>query len=267
VLVIPNIEIQGGRSLRTVANDSSVALDIYSDDPIEMALLWRKENAKSIHVTDYDALLNQSLENLDIVIRMSRTVEVPVQLITRIPTVAHCEELLTGGIYRMILHELLFTDPEGVAALIRRFGPSRICAGAITQSGVLFGIDIEGRSIPTLEFAALAESLGMNRIFFSDREYDGRLRGPNFAELRRLASATNLQITAAGGVASVEHLWMLQEMQPLGIDSVVIGRAFYENRFPCQELWRDIEIERRRDGHNWRDEISTSRLANRPRPD
>lgn len=267
MLVIPNIEIQGGRSLRTVSSDSPDACDVYSDDPIEMALLWRKENAKSIHVTDYDALFNQSLANLDIVVRMSRTVEIPVQLITRVPTVAQCADLLTGGIYRIILHDLLFADPEGVTALIRRFGSSRICAGAITQSGVLFGIQVEGRPVPTLEFAVLAESLGMNRIFFSDREYDGRLRGPNFAELRRLASATTLQITAAGGVASVEHLWMLQEMGPLGIDSVVIGRAFYENRFPCQEIWRDIEIERRKQGHNWRDEISTSRLANRPRPD
>ena len=113
----------------------------------------------------------------------------------------------------------------------------------------------------TIEFASLAESLGMNRIFFSDREYDGQLRGPNLAELRRLASATSLHITAAGGVASVEHLWMLQEMRPLGVDSVVIGRAFYENRFPCQELWRDIEVERMKSGKSWKDEISTSRLA------
>jgi phosphoribosylformimino-5-aminoimidazole carboxamide ribotide isomerase len=30
-------------------------------------------------------------------------------------------------------------------------------------------------------------------------------------------------------------------LTPLGIDSVIIGRALYENRFPCQELWRIAE--------------------------
>jgi phosphoribosylformimino-5-aminoimidazole carboxamide ribotide isomerase len=27
----------------------------------------------------------------------------------------------------------------------------------------------------------------------------------------------------------------------LGVDSVIIGRALYENRFPCQKLWRVAE--------------------------
>jgi phosphoribosylformimino-5-aminoimidazole carboxamide ribotide isomerase len=33
----------------------------------------------------------------------------------------------------------------------------------------------------------------------------------------------------------------LQALIPIGIDSVIIGRALYENRFPCQKLWRLAE--------------------------
>jgi len=28
---------------------------------------------------------------------------------------------------------------------------------------------------------------------------------------------------------------------PAGVDSVIVGRALYENRFPCQKLWRVAE--------------------------
>jgi phosphoribosylformimino-5-aminoimidazole carboxamide ribotide isomerase len=50
-----------------------------------------------------------------------------------------------------------------------------------------------------------------------------------------------MRITAAGGVSSPSHLWALQELQPLGLDSVIVGRALYENKFPCQKIWRQAE--------------------------
>lgn len=260
MLVIPAIELQDGRCLRMVASDDPFSVQVYSADPVQMALLWRKENARSLHITDYDAILGNPFNNLPTVQQIAAAVEIPIQLITRFQSIEQCRELLQSGIYRLTLHEQILRDPDGVSELLREYGPSRICASAISQGGNLFMIQHQGKPVPTLEFAALAESLGIRRLLFSDREYDGRLLGPNFAALRRLAEATSLQITAAGGVASVQDLWRLQEMRPLGIDSVVIGRAFYENRFPCQELWRDIEIERRKTGGSWVEEISTSRL-------
>jgi len=33
----------------------------------------------------------------------------------------------------------------------------------------------------------------------------------------------------------------VQELEPYGIDSVVIGRALYQNKFACQGLWRRCE--------------------------
>lgn len=260
MLVIPAIELQEGRCLRMVACDDPFAEQVYSADPVQMALLWRKENARSIHITDYDAILGNSFNNESIVRQIASSVEIPIQLITRFHSIEQCRELLDFGIYRLILHEQILFKPDEVAELLQQYGSSRICASAISQNDNLFMIQRDGTPVPTIEFAALAEGLGIRRLLFSDREYDGRLLGPNFAALRTLAESTSLQITAAGGVASVQDLWRLQEMRPLGVDSVVIGRAFYENRFPCQELWRDIEVERRKQGGNWVEEISTSRL-------
>jgi phosphoribosylformimino-5-aminoimidazole carboxamide ribotide isomerase len=47
-----------------------------------------------------------------------------------------------------------------------------------------------------------------------------------------------MRITASGGISGLDDLMKIQELEPLGVDSVVIGRALYENRFPCQEIWR-----------------------------
>jgi phosphoribosylformimino-5-aminoimidazole carboxamide ribotide isomerase len=262
MLVIPAIELKSDRCVRTISVGPHRDGLVYSNEPASMALLWRRENAKTLHVLDRDGLYDCNPINREAILEVVSTIEIPVQLVACFATAEECEEWLKGGVYRIFLHDLIQREPEAVKALLERYGPSRICAGAITRDGHISTTWRPLEETDTVEFALAARALGIKRAFFTDRNYEGVLRGPNFDELRRLATATHMQITAAGGVATVEHLWMLQEMECLGIDSVVIGRAFYENSFPCQELWRDIELERRRGDNGWTNGVSTSTLVN-----
>jgi phosphoribosylformimino-5-aminoimidazole carboxamide ribotide isomerase len=50
-----------------------------------------------------------------------------------------------------------------------------------------------------------------------------------------------MRITAAGGITGLDDLLRIQALERCGVDSVVIGRALYENRFACQALWRKCE--------------------------
>ncbi|MEP7219856.1 MAG: HisA/HisF-related TIM barrel protein [Bacteroidota bacterium] len=260
MLIIPAIEINDGRCVRTIVNNGADAL-VYSDDPVEMALLWRRENAKTLHILDRNGLYDGTLDNRDAILSAVDMVEIPVQLVGRFSSVEECESWLSGGVYRIFLHDLIQRDPDGVRYLVSRYGPSRICVALITLSGHLSSTWRALGEVDDIEFALAARELGIRRLFFTDRNYEGILRGPNFEELGRIAEGTRMQITAAGGIATVEHLWMLQEMERAGVDSVVIGRAFYENCFPCQQLWRDIEIDKKKQGSGWGEDVSTSQLA------
>lgn len=260
MLVIPAIEIENHRCIRTVISDPSDARSVYPSDPAEMALLWRKENAKTLHVSDYGALYGGKMENFDEIVSIVRQVEIPIEVMSRCSSVEECAQWLDAGVYRLVVHDLILHDPEGVKNLLGSYGPSRLSAGAITREGKLCDTWREVEKLDAVEFAARAKSLGFRRLFFTDRDYVGVLRGPNFDQLHRVATEAKMPITAAGGVATVEHLWRLQSMEPLGIDAVVIGRAFYEDRFPCQQLWRDVEYERMQKGAE-SEEVSTSRLA------
>ncbi len=260
MLVIPAIELKSDRCVRTIHVGPNDGL-VYSDDPLEMAMLWRRENARTLHVLDRDGLYDGSPVNREAIVEIVSRIDIPVQIISAFVDVVDAEAWLAAGVYRIFLHDLLERDPEGVAGLVARFGPSRICAGVIARNGRTnhtWRPDTPERD--NVEFAQAAAALGIKRLFFTDRQYEGELHGPNFAELERLATGSGLHVTAAGGVATVEHVWRLQEMETIGIDSVVIGRAFYENSFPCQQLWRDVELERRKAGLEWRDGVSTSSL-------
>ncbi|MEX0599005.1 MAG: 1-(5-phosphoribosyl)-5-((5-phosphoribosylamino)methylideneamino)imidazole-4-carboxamide isomerase, partial [Rhodothermales bacterium] len=46
-----------------------------------------------------------------------------------------------------------------------------------------------------------------------------------------------------------EDLIRLKEIESYGVDSVIIGRALYENKFPCQQFWcwnykDDVDLDR-----------------------
>jgi phosphoribosylformimino-5-aminoimidazole carboxamide ribotide isomerase len=76
---------------------------------------------------------------------------------------------------------------------------------------------------------------------YADTSWEGTLQGPDLACLKEIADYSSMRITVGGGIGGPEQLWALQELRSIGIDSVVIGRALYENKFPCQGMWRSIE--------------------------
>jgi phosphoribosylformimino-5-aminoimidazole carboxamide ribotide isomerase len=259
LLVIPAIEIENHRCYRTIKSKGGAG-EPGMEEPAETARLWRTENAKSIHVTDYDGLYGGRMENFEEIHSIVERIEIPVMLLARCADADECRRWLDGGVYRIVVHDLIVREPESVRELLGQYGGSRVVAGAITRGGRLCETWRDVDALDAVEFAGLAKELGFRRLFFTDRDYEGVMRGPNYDELTRLAGATTLPITSAGGVATVEHLWRLQELESLGVDSVVIGRAFYENSFPCQQLWRDVELERRRDHPDTEEAVSTSRL-------
>jgi len=87
------------------------------------------------------------------------------------------------------------------------------------------------------------EDIGIKRIIYQDVTRVGNLTGPHIERLIELATQTNLRITSAGGIHDYKDLEELSKIENLGIDSVMIGRALYENMFPCQKLWREMECE------------------------
>jgi phosphoribosylformimino-5-aminoimidazole carboxamide ribotide isomerase len=67
------------------------------------------------------------------------------------------------------------------------------------------------------------------------------MTGPNLELSKEIAKATGQKVTVSGGVRNKDELMDIQALMPIGIDSVIVGRALYENLFPCQKLWRVAE--------------------------
>ena len=244
LLIIPAIDLTQGHALRCIRGVEGTE-QLYSEisaHPVELAQLWRRENAKCIHVTDIDSLRGvHDPRNTQSVIDMQRAVDVPIQFISRQASIAEYRALLDAGVYRVAINVEAWNAPEEAAALIRSFGPSRVIFSVRGHNGA---IDVgDGQRIADDVYIRHVASLGAQRIIYTEVDWEGNLSGEDIDTILRIADVAKLRITMAGGIASPAHLWELEQRVPRNVDSVVIGRAMYENRFPCQNIWRIAEAE------------------------
>ena len=239
LLVIPSIEIKDGKCRWAVRGIEGL---LHTDDPIERAKLWRKENAKSLHITDVDGAIEGRIVNFEVIRQIVAAVDIPIELGGGMRAFGEVKKAFDCGIYRVVIGTMLIEDPDEAQRVLERFGANKVVLGIDAENGI---VKIKGRRVESgltaISVALNAKQLGFNRIIYTDVLLHGAMRGPNFQTIRMLAQKTGMKVTASGGVSSLEDLLNLQELEPLGVDSVVIGRALYENKFSCQGLWRLCE--------------------------
>ncbi len=245
MLVIPAMDLSGGECRHTVRGEPGTGplYAEYSTHPLQLARLWRRENAKSIQIEDCDGYAGRdSTRNTKTILHLVRQIDIPITLLSRFENTEACRFWLDAGVYRIIVSRLARRDPEGVRTLLREYSPSRIVFGIRASDGkVQHDKDVAAERDSA--FALFVRELGGMRLVYADVGREGSLAGPNYQALQRIAVESGLRVTAAGGVATVQQLWRLQQLCPYGVDSIVIGRALYENRFACQKIWRLAEAQ------------------------
>jgi len=239
LLIIPSIEIENGKCARKVQGTGGF---VYSDDPVEIAKLWRKENAKSLHVTDRDGITSGNLINFEIVRRIVKTVDIPIELGGGIRKFDDALLAFNNGIYRIVIGKMLLENFDDAKKTLDTYGPSKVVFGIDSQfveSAAKINPLYNG--LTPLSIALYAKQIGFRRFIYTDVTVNESSRAPNFISIKNMADNIQSRLTVSGGISNLDDLMKIQEYESLGVDSVVIGRALYENKFSCQKLWRVCE--------------------------
>lgn len=226
MLVLPAIDLSGGACVRRDAGRVQPEPQFFAD-PVRMAKLWRVMNAKVLHLADIDAANGAAPPAADVVAAVTGALDIPVQVGGGITTAAAAGAMLAAGAARVVVEP--GTPLDVVAEAVAQFGAGRIVP-SVGHPDTLVG-----------DALALA-STGVRRLVCLPDGFEPSPEGPSLAAYRSVAEALidagrRVRITAAGGVGGYRDLLALQSLGPLGVDSVVVGRALYEGRFPCQQFW------------------------------
>ncbi len=238
LLIFPSIEISHECCVQVVHGPKG-SEQSYSIDPVQMAILWRGENAKTLHIVDLDGVAEGKVKHKDLIRRMVQAVDIPIQVGGGLRSYEEVEQIFELGVYRVIIGTASVEQPELVERLVKQFGSRKIAIGIDCRNDKLLISDHKTVApITPLQHALQMQKLGVSRILLSVREEDSNEHKLAFDSLKELAQKTDIRITAWGGVKDYQDLIKLQELEKYGVDSVIIAKPLYQNTFPCQGLWR-----------------------------
>ena len=239
--VIPAMDIIDGGCVRLTMGDYGMVKK-YSSNPLDVAKDFENAGFKKIHIVDLDGAKSNAPRNLQIVKDVSQNTRLEIQFGGGIKSLESAGSAFEYGADSIILGSVAVKQPEIVASLVELYGKESIILGVDVKEGK---ISINGWKeqvdIDINEFISSYTTLGINKVICTDISKDGMLNGPTFKlyqNLKQLFPSVN--IIASGGVANEQDIMKLISM---GIDGVIAGKAFYENKIDIKFLLEWLQNE------------------------
>jgi len=238
MLVIPAIDIRGGRCVRLRQGDYSQET-VYGD-PVEVARQWLDSGAAYLHLVDLDGAKAGRPINVDVVASIVSTAaeyEAPCQLGGGLRSEEDLRRVFGLGVGRAIVGTRAIQDPGWLRAIAKEF-PRQIVLGLDAKDGKLatHGWEtIEG--IDASEFLDASPQIDLAAVVYTDVSKDGMLTGPNFEATERLAKRALVPVIASGGISSAEDVF---ELDRRGVPACILGRSLYEERINLSALLQQL---------------------------
>lgn len=229
MFVIPAIDLKDGRCVRLYRGDMEQET-AYFEKPEKAARHWVEQGAEFLHVVDLNGAVAGQPVHREAIAAIVRAAGVPVELGGGLRSIEVIEEALGWGVQRVVLGTAAYENSDFLRDACSRF-PGKIVVGIDAREGrVAIKGWKEGTAMDAVELARRCESDGAARIIYTDINRDGTSQGVNIEEVARLAQAVKIPVIASGGVASLEDLRRLKEIEKEGVEGVIIGRALYDGR-------------------------------------
>lgn len=223
MILLPAIDLYEKKAVRLYKGDYA-NMTVYSENPIEVARDFEAKGAKYIHMVDLEGAKDGTTPNISVVAQVARETSLFVEIGGGIRNMETVERYLDAGVSRVILGTAAITDEAFLRAAVEKHG-EKIAVGADVKDGC---IAIKGwleTSAVTLEdFLAKMEAIGVKNIICTDISRDGAMRGTNLELYRVLQEKFKLDITASGGVSTMDDIIKLRQMNLYG---AIIGKAYY----------------------------------------
>ncbi len=222
-MIIPCIDLMGGKVVQLVQGREKA---LEGGTPLEM--LQRFAAFPQIQVIDLDAAMGKG-SNDDLVELLASRAAARVGGGVRSPERARA--LIEQGAYRVIVGTAAF-DRELLSEI----------ADAVTPERLIIALDSRGGKVVVRGWQEATDSTAEEMIphlepycsgflcTYVDKE--GLMQGTDLDWFRRLRAVTKHELTAAGGITTIDEI---RELDRLGIHSA-LGMAIYTGKLNLQEL-------------------------------
>ena len=242
--IYPAIDLRAGRVVRLRQGDFAQE-QVYDDDPAAVARRFREAGATWIHVVDLDGARDgerRQIGSVDAILESIHAVGITgprprLEVAGGLRTLEAVNAVLAAGADRVVLGTAALRDSAFVAAAIDRHGTGRIAVAIDVRDDIAIGDGwVPGSTGRPVERAVeTLSNVGVATFAVTAIDQDGLLEGPDLGLLLRVLDATDAEIIASGGVASIDDLL---EIRRIGCRGAIVGRAIYDGRIDLAEAVR-----------------------------
>ena len=234
--IFPAIDLRGGQVVRLYQGDYDQET-VYAQDPCAVARNFLAAGAKYLHVVDLDGAKDGTLANFDTIAALVKQGGLYIEVGGGIRDEDRIRRYLDLGVGRCILGTIAVKDFAFTERMAQKYG-SRIAVGVDTRDGY---VAVSGwkelSSERGVDFCRRLRDAGVKTVIYTDISRDGAEAGANLDLYRELAEIQGLDITASGGVSSMEEL---KELQQIGTKAAILGKALYTGRLDLKTVIAEV---------------------------
>lgn len=235
--LFPAIDLYDGKAVRLFKGDYS-QMTVYSENPIEIALDFENKGAKYIHIVDLEGAKNGDTPNIEIVKQIANETSLFTEIGGGIRDLKTVEAYLNAGIDRVILGTAAVKDEMFLKEAVLKYG-EKIAVGVDIKHGfVAIKGWTEKSEYDCFTFCEKMQNLGVKTLICTDISKDGAMKGTNRELYKELSEKFSIDITASGGVSTLEDIKALNDLNLYG---AIIGKAYYIGAIDLQEALEEVK--------------------------
>ncbi|MCQ2377443.1 MAG: 1-(5-phosphoribosyl)-5-[(5-phosphoribosylamino)methylideneamino]imidazole-4-carboxamide isomerase [Methanocorpusculum sp.] len=223
MIIFPAIDLFGGKAVRLFKGDYQ-QMTVYNENPVEVVKDFVSAGALAVHLVDLEGAKDGTTPNFETVCRIKRESGLFCEIGGGIRTMETAEKYISAGLDRVILGTAAVSSPEFLHEAVKKYG-EKIAVGADVRDGkIAVSGWLETTSLTLDVFLSSMQEAGVKTVICTDISKDGAMRGTNLQLYKELSQKYALNITASGGVSSLEDV---KRLAALNLYGAIIGKAYY----------------------------------------
>ena len=235
--IIPAIDIIEGKCVRLTKGDYTTK-KIYNENPLEVAKEFEANGIKFLHLVDLDGAKSNHIVNYKILEQIATKTTLTIDFGGGLKSNKDVAIAFESGANQITGGSIAIKNPTMFINWLSTYGNDKIILGADCKSRKIATHGwMETSEIDVVDFINDYEEIGVQNVICTDVSKDGMLQGTSNKLYNEILEKTEVNLIASGGVATLKDLFELQQM---GCEGAIVGKAIYEGKITLKELQKII---------------------------
>ena len=232
--IIPAIDIINGKCVRLTKGDYATK-KTYNENPLEVAKSFEDAGIQHLHLVDLDGAKASKIINWRVLETIASKTNLTIDFGGGVKSDTDLKLAFDSGASQVTGGSIAVKAPKIFKAWLKTYGSEKIILGADSINGKIAVSGWQEESTLGLkQFIKDYMKEGVKYVICTDISRDGMLEGAAVNLYKDLISTNpNMALIASGGVTTMNDLIQLNG---IGCEGAIIGKAIYEGRIRLKEL-------------------------------